>query len=87
MSEEKIIKKPFYFTFGHRYADELHPFYPKANPHGWVTIWAADYNTARMKSVEIFGVKDGCVQFAFQYDEQNWEPQYFPYGEIERFEV
>jgi hypothetical protein len=85
---ELTEKKPFYFTFGHKYAYKAHPNYPNANPNGWVTIMAADFYTARMKSVEIFGQgPGGAVLFASQYDDSNFEPKYFPAGEIERFEA
>lgn len=79
--------KNFYFTFGQKCTHETHPNYPKAHPNGWVTIVADSYEAAREKSKDIFGLKGGLLQFAFQYDDSDFKPQYFPIGEIERFEV
>lgn len=83
----KTELKPFYFTFGQKYSDEPHPNYPKAHPSGYVTIMASDYMEARTKSIDIFGKgPKGDVLFAFQYDDTDFKPGYFPMGEIERFE-
>jgi len=86
METEGIQKKPFYFTFGQRYAREEHPSYPLAHPNGWVTIVAKDWETARRKAEELF-THDGQLLFSHDYDDSNFESEYFPMGEIERFEV
>lgn len=86
METEGIQKKPFYFTFGQRYRREEHPSYPLAHPDGYVTIVANNWEAARQKAVELFTAKEGLL-FSMQYDDSNFNDEYYPRGEIERFEV
>lgn len=76
------MKKKYYFTFGSKYLHKDHPNYPKAHPDGWVVIVASSMNDAYAKASELFG-----YYFASCYTEENWDPSYFPKGEIESFET
>lgn len=80
-------KKNFYFTFGQNYRNETHPNFPDAHPDGWVTIIADDFHSARTKAVELFGVSNGSILFAFQYDDTDFKPNFYPKGEIGCFKV
>lgn len=75
----------FYLTFGQKYRTERHPqsvndVYP--HPDGYGVIEAEDYETARAKVVEVFG-----LQWAFLYDHLRFDGQakrYYPAGELFR---
>ena len=45
---------PFRMSFGFRFANEPHPVFPQAHPHGWLTIWASDYEQARSAAWHLF---------------------------------
>lgn len=66
----------FYVTFG---LDHLNnPRYPQANTGGWVRIVAEDKTQARDLASRVFGVR-----YSSLYTEDDWDPSYFPEGEIE----
>jgi hypothetical protein len=67
----------FYFTFGQRYATELHP--QGGHPDGWFTVEAETEDAARIKMQERCGKK-----WATSYSEKP-DLKTFPRGELDRF--
>jgi hypothetical protein len=67
-------------TFGCKYAREPHPSFPDAHPDGWVTIVAPDEMAARRVAHERLS-----GQYAFIYAPEEWEPEWFPRGELARW--
>lgn len=67
----------FYVTFGQQYRHEGHPFSRKIHPDGYLKIEAVDYATARAEVFQLIGSR-----WAFMYNEESFEPEYFPRGEI-----
>ena len=65
--------KPFYFTFYFTFGQD-HPL-----RDFWIEIEALNGEIAREKMVEHFGAK-----WAFQYEEANFIPVYFPGGRAGR---
>ena len=71
-------------TFGQKYPREPHPTFGKAHRDGWVTIVAADYDTARACVTGWLG-----TAWCDMYGPESW-PQvahYFPLGELHRIDA
>jgi hypothetical protein len=75
------LMETFRLTFGQQYATEPHPRFSLAHPDGWVSIEAADYEDARAFAVGMFGA-GWCDLYG---QGRNWDPDYFPEGELARF--
>lgn len=75
--------KNYYFTFGsnHITTDGV------AMENYWVRVVATDYGIARNIFVEQFTKvrMSAPDKFAFQYDDTDFKPHYFPRGEYEVF--
>lgn len=71
--------KKFYITFGQQYAREPHPKVKYAHPDGWLTVEADNHEQARKKAFEEVG-----LHFATSYSEDDFEPDWFPRGELHR---
>lgn len=70
----------YYFTFGVKYRDELHPvFSTTALPDHWVTVEAPDEDTARRLMVNICGDRWSTVRF------RQPDTRFFPGGELTRY--
>jgi hypothetical protein len=69
-------------TFGQKYRRDPHPTYRKAHPDGWLTIVAPDEVAARNVAVSRLG-----RAWAFMYAPENWDPKWYPLGELDRIEV
>lgn len=72
--------KEYRLTFGLRYADERHPSFPPANPRGWVTVLAPDYEGARTVATKRVG-----QDWAFLYPATELRSSRYPLGEIARW--
>ena len=59
--------KPFFFTFVQK-----HPLRDY-----WIEIHAPDDELARFEMVDLFGRK-----WAFQYDDADFKPEYYPKGRL-----
>jgi hypothetical protein len=84
MSETAPKKHSFYVTFGQKYKDTPHPYYPKAHPDGWVRIVSSSYQKARSKAFDMFG-----PYFSSLYTENDsWgQEEWYKLGEIEVIEI
>lgn len=69
----------YYVTFGQQYSRNPHPKVTYAHPDGWLTIEADSYAEMREKAFEELG-----PHFATSYDEQSFEPKWFPLGELHK---
>jgi hypothetical protein len=68
----------YYFTFGQCH---VHPTIDQLQMKDfWIEIEAKDSDSAREVMVKNYGNK-----WAFQYNEDNWNPEYFPGGCYERY--
>lgn len=74
----------FYVTFGDQYPTrEAHPTFPQAHRDGWLTVIAGDISVARAIAFERLGQK---WSFIYASDDDLWKPEFFPLGELDRFE-
>lgn len=71
---------PFYFVFGTRYGEELHPVFSTTDlPDHWVTVEAPDEDTARRIMTAISGTQwSRCLDRMPNTD-------HFPKGELQRY--
>ncbi len=69
--------KDFYVTFGQRYRHEPHPSGYPIHPDGVVRVRAESEEEARGKTFEAFGGK-----WSFVYVEEEFEPEWYPRGEL-----
>lgn len=67
----------FFVTFGGQYSREPHPRFGAADPDGWFEIEAPDYMAARELAVRDLG-----TAWCWLYDEDSFEPHYFPRGRL-----
>ena len=67
----------FYVTFGSQYPREPHPTWEFAHADGWVLVEAPSYDAARHAVTEWLGSR-----WSMLYAAEEWEPQYFPRGEL-----
>lgn len=74
----------YYVTFGSQYTprNERHPNYDKAHRDGWVVVEAASYEQARAEVVRRLGTR-----WSMLYGTDGWEPEYFPLGELDRWDA
>lgn len=73
----------FRVTFGQRFHRDEHPTFPAAHPDGWVTILAADRDTAHRAAMERLGQAWGSLYQ--QGDDIDWSM--FPRGELARWDA
>lgn len=75
--------REYRFTFGQKYALEVHPRFGAAHPDGWLTILAHDDLDARVAAVNLLG-----QEWAFMYPPRELETvawgHLFPRGELGR---
>ena len=78
-------KKNYYFTFG---ANHLTKKGEKIH-NQWVRVISTDPKTARMLFREHFMevYMHNWDHYAFQYDDDNFDPEYFPGGELKLINV
>ena len=62
----------YFFTFGQSH---VHPETLEPLKDNWIEVQGESYNEARQKMFAKYGDK-----WAFQYDIDNFEPNYFPKG-------
>lgn len=67
----------FYVTFGMVYRYEPHPYWPAADPDGWLLVKAPDEDAARLLLRECIGTR-----YAFIYPESYFRRDWLPLGEI-----
>jgi hypothetical protein len=74
----------YFFTFGQSH--ETIEGTPMKN--FWVKVSADDYGSARFKFIEQFSSQfmPAPDKWAFQYEEKDFEPAYFPLGEYASIE-
>lgn len=48
------MKENFYFTFGQKYRDKMHPSFADAHPDGWVRIVAESHLIAHNYAMKLF---------------------------------
>lgn len=76
-----IDSMEFMVTFGQQYKHDPHPKVKYAHPDGWLTIEAMDMFHARKKAFEELG-----AAWSFIYEKDEFNPSYFPLGELKRIE-
>lgn len=71
------MKSKWFVTFGQKYRHEKHPSGLNIDPDGYVVVHAYNYHEARQIVIGKFG-----NEVSWLYNEDNFEPQYFPLGQL-----
>lgn len=72
----------FFFTFGQKYLNELHP--AGGHPDGWFVIEAENETVARAKMDEICGTKWAASYTKDRFDKDR---ELYGLGELKRFKA
>lgn len=85
MTIEAPVQAPpqtIYLTFGVKYRDETHPYWPGATPDGWVEITAVDHTAARRLATRYFGRSWSTTYDSLGFNPDEAKHHYYPLGAI-----
>jgi len=86
MTDVRTSLLPFYVTFGVQYAHKEHPYWPGADPAGWVRVMAKTLNQAMTLAHAYFGEHYAFCYPADKFDTDE-DRKYYPHGELAVIEL